>query len=294
MNQRKSIGITCAIAAAFIYGFTPILARITYEDGSNTVTLTFFRSLMSVPVLFLLLKARGESLKVTKSELGKLILLGLLGACATGLLLYGSYNYISVGLTTTIHYIYPVLVTVACVALFHEKISRTKVLALVLSMGGILLFFDEELSVNLFGVFLAVSSGVAYAAYLIVMDKSGIKGMNPFKISFYCCAAATVFLFFYGTGTGELVYGLTPRGWIFTALVAVFVAVIANTLTPIAVKNVGSTVTSILGMFEPIVSVTLGILFLGEPCSFRSILGCGLIITAVTLLTLEKDREKSS
>lgn len=292
MKQNKSIGIVCGIGAAFIYGIMPILAKMTYMGGSNTITVTLFRSIMSIPILLIILKIRKVSLKVTLPELGKLIVLGLLSVCITGLLLYGSYNFLSVGLATTIHYVYPVIVTLLCILLFHDAISRMKLLALALSMCGILMFFKGEGNVSLLGIGMAFLSGITYSIYLVVMDKSGIKGMDPFKISLYCCLTATVFLFIYGTATDVIAYHITPRAWVETAVLAVLVAVIANTLIPIGIRNVGPTVVSILGMFEPIVSVVLGVLLLGEALTVRGVLGCVLIIVAVLLLTVEKDHSK--
>ena len=289
MKTSKSLGIGCAIAAAVIYGFTPILGKITYMEGSNTITLTFFRSLFSFPVLFCMLRAKGVGIRVTRKEFITLIALGFLGAFATGLMLYGSYNFISVGLTTCLHNVYPVLVAAGSVALFHDRISRSKVAALGLAVAGLWTILAGDLTLNLVGVALALGSGVAYAAYMLIMDKCGMNRLNPFLISFYVCGVAATFLFVFGTATGELVYGLTPKGWFFTFLMAMFVSVLANSLIPMAVKNVGPTVTSILGMFEPIVSVIMGLIFLNEHLTLKSLIGCGMVITAVIILTLEKD-----
>ena len=63
-------------------------------------------------------------------------------------------------------------------------------------------------------------------------------------------------------------------------------------MIPVAVKNVGPTVTSILGMFEPISTVILGFLVLNETITARGLIGCALVISAVVLLTLESSREK--
>lgn len=290
--MNKTIGIGCAIGAAFIYGFAPLLAKITYMDGGNTITLTFFRSLFSFPILLGILKAKKISIKVSKKDFVTLIILAFLGAFATGLMLYGAYNYISVGLTTCIHYVYPVLVALACVLFFKEKISVTKLIAMSLSLIGLLFFLEADLHLNFTGVALALGSGVAYAAYLLVIDKTDIKHLHPFLISFYCCVVASVCLFIFGMATNQLVYDIAPRGWFFIFLMSMGVSVIANSITPIAVKNIGSTVTAILGMFEPIVSVILGILFLSEPFSFRGFLGCALVILSVVILTLEKDKRK--
>ena len=293
MYKRKSIGITCAILAACIYGFTPILAKIAYIDGSNTITLTFFRNLFSFPVLFFMLRIKGIGVRVARKEFWILLLMSVLGAFATGLMLYGAYNYISVGLTTCMHNIYPVLVAVGSVVIFKDRVSRTKVLALALALGGLWIILDGDLSLNLFGVAMALGSGLVYAAYLLIMDKCGMNKLNPFLISFYCSTTASVLLFLFGTATSQLVYRMTPRAWLFTFLMAMLVSVLANSLVPMAVKRVGPTVTSILGMLEPIVSVIMGILFLSEVLTLKSLMGCGLVIAAVITLTLEKEKGKS-
>ncbi len=290
--MNKTVGIACAVGAAFIYGFAPLLAKLAYADGCNTITLTFFRSLFSFPMMFFILKVKKISVKVSKKDFFTLVLLSFLGAFATGLMLYGAYNYISVGLTTCIHYVYPVLVAVACVLFFKEKISRTKLIAMGLSLVGLLSFLEADLKLDFTGVALALGSGIAYAAFLIVMDKTAIKHLHAFLISFYCAAVASVCLFIFGTATNQIVFDIAPRGWVLMFIMAIGVSVIANSITPIAVKNVGPTVTAILGMFEPIVSVILGILFLKEAFTLRSLAGCILVILSVVMLALERDKTK--
>lgn len=292
MKINKSTGVFFAVLAACIYGCTGILGKITYAEGSNTIMLTWCRSLFSIPVLYAVLKAKGESLKVAKHQLKSLILLGITGASLTGMLLYGAYNYISVGLTTCIHFIYPVIVAVVCVVVFKEKISKTKVTAIVLSVVGLLMFLEKDLNLNLMGIVLALLSGVAYSAYVIIMDKGGVRDLHPLVISFYCCCVAAVVVGVYGLLTSHLTLAITPKGWFFMFLMAMCVSVGANSMIPVAVKNVGPTVTSILGMFEPISTVILGFLVLNETITARGLIGCALVISAVVLLTLESSREK--
>lgn len=292
MKINKSTGVFFAVLAACIYGCTGILGKITYAEGSNTIMLTWCRSLFSIPVLYAVLKAKGESLRVEKHQLKSLILLGITGASLTGMLLYGAYNYISVGLTTCIHFIYPVIVAVVCVVVFKEKISKTKVTAIVLSVVGLLMFLEKDLNLNMMGIVLALLSGVAYSAYVIIMDKGGVRELHPLVISFYCCCVAAVVVGVYGLLTFHLTLAITPKGWFFMFLMAMCVSVGANSMIPVAVKNVGPTVTSILGMFEPISTVILGFLVLNETITARGLIGCALVISAVVLLTLESSREK--
>lgn len=290
MNKTK--GIAFGVLAAFIYGCTPILGKLTYLEGSNSMSLTFYRNFLSIPFLFLMLKYKKIPIQTNKTEAKKLAILSLLGSTLTALTLYGAYNYISVGMTTTIHYIYPVLVTAACILIFKEKVSKEKIIALILSTIGIMMFFEGNFSI--IGVSLALLSGVAYATYILFIDKSGLNSMYPFKISLYCSIFSSIYLFIAGVISGNLVFNMSPKGWAFTILVAFFVSFLANTFIPIGVKYVGPTVTSIVGMFEPITSVVLGILILGEPVTVRNIVACILILAGVFIITITKDKKMIS
>ena len=294
MKTNKTLGLIFAILAATIYGCTGILAKVTYSEGCNTMTLTMFRSVFSAPVLFLYLKLRGVSLKVTKKQFKTLMLLGLMGATLTSVFLYGSYNYISVGLTTCIHFIYPVIVAIVSVAVFKDKISKAKIISIVLSVAGLAMFLEKDLDLNMTGIIFALLSGVAYSIYVLAMDMGGVRDLHPMAIAFYCCCVASVLLFCYGTATSQLVYDMTPKGWIYMFIMAMCVSVGANSMIPVAVKHVGGTVTSIMGMFEPISTVILGYVVLNETMTARGLIGCALVIAAVVILTLESAREKKS
>ena len=201
MNKTK--GLTFGILAGFIYGFTPILGKLTYLEGSNPISLTFYRNLLSIPFFFVMLKYNKVPLKVEKKQSKQLAILGFL-ASVTALSLYGSYNYISVGMSTTIHYIYPVLVTAACIVIFNDKISKDKVVSLILSTIGITLFFEG--SINIIGIFMAFLSGVFFAGYLLFMDKSGLNTIYPFKITFYTATFSSLYLFIFGIISKNLVF----------------------------------------------------------------------------------------
>ena len=54
--RLKGIVMTCV--SAMLFGITPVLASKTYEMGSNALTLTFYRNLLAVPVLLILMAVR--------------------------------------------------------------------------------------------------------------------------------------------------------------------------------------------------------------------------------------------
>lgn len=284
MNRTK--GLVYGIIAAFIYGFTPILGKLSYLGGSNTISLTFYRSFLSLPFIYIILHHKKVPLKLNKSELKKLLILAALGPTLTSLTLYGAYNYISVGMTTTIHYIYPVLVTFVCIVFFKEKLTKEKIISLTLSTIGISLFFEGN--PNLTGIIIAFFSGVIYATHLLFLNKSKADEIEPIKVAFYICLFASIYTFLFGVTTNTLVFSMTFNSWIYTFLVSIFVSVLANIFLQLSVRNIGATMTSIVGMFEPITSVLLGIIFLQEPITIKNIIACILILIGVSIISISK------
>lgn len=286
--MEKAKGSILVILSAVIFGFTPILAKITYSEGSNSVMLTCLRAWMALPVLFAILLVKKVRLGITGKELGKILIFSLVGSTATTVLLYTAYNFISVGMSTILHFVYPTFVLLICVLVFREPLNPRKITALVLSTLGILSFFDGGLSANIAGIAIALTSGLTYAFYMVYMDKSGLKDMHPVKVSFYNSIFVGLFSLLYGFCTSQVTFALTPKAWVYTFIIAVLVSSGAVMLLQMGIKLCGATTAAILSMFEPITSVVLGILILKEDFSWMKLVGCVLILTAVFILTPRK------
>ena len=63
-------------------------------------------------------------------------------------------------------------------------------------------------------------------------------------------------------------------------------AVISNYTLILAVQRIGSTLTSVLGVLEPVTAVIVGILVFKEPFSLPLLLGIVLIAASVVLIML--------
>lgn len=296
--KLKGIILTMLSSITFGFGFT--LAPMTYGvGGSNPVTLTFLRSFLSLPFLLLIVLFLKINLKVTKSQLKNLVILGFVGNAITTLMLNIAFAHLDVGIVIPLHFTYPVFVTLGCVLFFNEKLSKQKIIALVIAMCGIGCFFIESLnsasfsSSILLGLILAVASGAFYAFYIIFMDKSGLKGESPFKITFYVAINSSICMFFYGIFTNELVLSsLTTKSWIISSVFAFLCTVVALSLLQVGIKYIGASEAAVISTFEPITSVIFGVLLLGEKVTPLKIVACILIFAGVLILSFAKENTK--
>ena len=292
-------GILLTMLSAIAFGFAFTLGPMTYGDGgSNPTTLTFLRNALSLPVLFLILRYQGISLKVTGKELISLTILGGIGNAFTTLLLFISFSLIDVGIATTIHFIYPVFVTIGCVLFFKERLGIKKIVSLLVATCGIACFFlgvdtSQGLRGGMFlGLALAVISGVTYAFYIIYLDKSGLKNQPVFKFTFYVALMSTIAMGVYGAAINDLALNtLTPKSWGISLAFSLLCTVVALSLLQMGIKHVGASTAAILTTFEPITSIICGVLLLGESITGVKILACSLIMIGVVMLSLAKENK---
>ena len=98
-------GYFYVIGSAIIFGCMPLGAKIVYANGVNPISLVFYRNVLAIPVMIMIVKAGKDNLKITPGDFGKLVILAILGSVLTPMLLYSSYNYISSGASTTLHFV---------------------------------------------------------------------------------------------------------------------------------------------------------------------------------------------
>lgn len=259
--------------------------------GNNSMMMAFVRNLLVLPFLFFYIKFRRISLKISKDQLLKLILMNVFGTCLSLTVLYISYNYIPVSLATSIHFIYPSIVAVLSVIIFKEYMSGLRKLAVACSLIGIMLFIDFKSGSSnfLLGISLALVSGIAYAFYIIYMAKSGVLKLESIVILYYSCVISAIFL-----GSLTLVFNklviteIALKGWALIFLISIMLTFLGTMFTQLAISHLGATTTSVLATLEPITTIVLGVSLFGEEVGPIKLLACGLILVAVLLLALDQ------
>lgn len=281
----KLRGIIFLIVAAAFFGIMPIWVKLAYTTGLTAFDVTFLRSGMAAAMLGIVIRYRKIDFDLDKQQLGPLLLSSALGYTATILTLYLSYKYVSAGVATSLHYLFPVLVMLLAYFIYHEKLRFYKWMALLTSLAGIYLIADPGgHGFSWRGVGLAISSAVFFAIYVLSINHPQLKKMDSLVLAFYACLIASVTSLVLLVAQGNWPLPLTLKGLYYTGLVSFFCTALALILFIKGVQNVGSANASILSTLEPVVSLVAGIIILHEPLTWYTSLGCTLIIAAVILI----------
>ena len=285
-QKQKLMGISAALISALMFGITPAIAKMAYAGGSNGMTMTFTRAIMSLPFLFLIAKYKKISLTLTRREFLTVVLVSVLGNFSTTLMLYSSFSYLNVGMASVLHYFFPVFVVLVSVIFFKEDLKWWKLLALVLGFAGVITFMGSASGGSMIGVLLAVGSAITYAGMLISVERTVLSTFHCVKLTFYTNLIVSLTSFGVGQASGTLNLILTPAAWFYSLLVSLMVGVIGFSLLNYAIVKIGASSTSVISMAEPLSGVLFGYLILSETLTPMNWLGCVLILAGVALISI--------
>lgn len=287
ITQRDNfVGIGSAILSALLFGTSPVVAALAYAGGSNGMTMTFTRSLFSIPFLFLIAKAMKVSLRVRKRELITLFIVSVAGNFATTVMLYSSFQYIGIGLATVLHYLSPVIIMLINIVLFKEKAKSWKILSLILAFVGMLTFFTRSGGTLFLGTLLALGSAVSYAIIFLSVEHTTLNTLHHVTLTFYTSLFVSIVSFIVGQASGLLNLRMTFSAWGYSVILALMVGVAAFALLNRAIVLVGSSTTSVISMLEPLTGIVVGSLILKESYSLINWIGCALILLGAAIVSI--------
>jgi drug/metabolite transporter (DMT)-like permease len=180
----------------------------------------------------------------------------------------------------------PVYITIFSPWFLKEKIRQKGVIALVLSIVGIILIVDPgklDFRISSIGILAGIASGIFYA-FQVMTSKYTSSTYSGYAQGFWSFLVAAIILLPVGLVPIEVV----SSNLIYLLILAIFPTILAVSLYFNGLKKVKAQSASILGLIEPISTVFFAVLILGEQISTLEITGGGLILIGATLVTTDK------
>lgn len=287
MNKFK--GFLYGIVASSTFGLLPLFTLPVMGEGLTTFSILSYRMLFASILVAVLMLIGRVSFAMNLKELRWFAVLGFLyyGSAA---LLFQAYGGMASGLATTLHFMYPVSVTVIMALVYKQRPSLVTICAIILSLVGVALLCLRESSTgvsSLLSVFLVLLSGVCYAVYLVLVSTvKRINQQNSQKLTFYVLMFSGAFFMLSTLQGGGLQIIPSASAGINLLLMATLPTLLSNLALVRSVKNIGSTLTSVLGAMEPLTAIIVGILVFDESLRGLMVVGIILILVSVSLIVL--------
>lgn len=293
-SHQATLGFIVGLLAAVCYGFIPFFTLpIKQGEASNYLsdpTILFYRFGFASLMLALVMLVRKKSFKVTRGELVTLIYLSFISD-GSALFLIDGYNYMSSGVATTLHFMYPVVTALIMMFFYNEARRMSTIMAVLMAVGGVgVLSWSADGNTSVTGVVIVLISAVCYALYLIRVNRSRAATMDGSKLVFYVMFIGALIFGAEALRQGNFAPISTQFQWRNLFSLAFICTFVTNISLVFSVKRIGSTLTAVLGALEPLTAVVMGCLVFNEPFSLQVLAGILLIIPAVIIIIFTRRR----
>lgn len=291
-------GTIAGLVAAICYGLIPLFT-IPIKNGEaanhlSDCSIMFYRFALATLIIAVLMLITRRSFKITRGELVTLTYLAFLSD-GSALFLIDGYNYLSSGVATTIHFMYPVVTTIMMMVFYNEARKVSTLLAVLLAVVGVgVLSWQSNGQTSLHGIVIELISACCYAFYLIRVNRSRVRNMDGMKLTFYVMGIGALIFGAEALRQDEFQLITTGVQASHLLLLGIVCTVVTNLCLVMAVQRIGSTMTAVLGALEPLTAVALGCLLMGEDITLNVVLGICLIIPSVIIIIFTRAKHAST
>lgn len=288
-------GFAEAAISAMAFGTIPLFSIPVLNNGMHSLSVLVYRFAFASAIILLVLLFNKRSLHINRGDALRIMFLSIMYAVSAIALIEG-YKYMSSGVATTLLFSYPVWTAILMAIFFKERLNGLSLFSIFLAVVGVVLLsgvLQSGFNTSYKGLFFELLSGFLYATYMVVLPVMRIRKMSSLKLTFYIFFFTMLIIAFYSLFTqGKIDHFESPSNFINLFLLGLVPTAISNITLIMSLKKISSTMAAILGAFEPVTAMLVGVFVFKE--NFTLTIGAGLlvIIAAVILLVLTNRKNK--
>ena len=270
-----------ALSATLIYGFQPILLKLTLSEGVRADDLLVVRLCMATLIFWVMTFLRRQTLEPLPRD--AFVWTFICAACfVLGMFGYTlSLSYLSASVASMIFAAFP-LVTLLLMALLGEHFTRRKALRVALGLLGVYLVIGPGGELSSLGTGLALGACVIYAIYLVIMQKR-LSGYSGKTIMLYVTSFTAMLFMLLNLSGGVDFSSITLLAWTYIILQAAIATYAALLLVFSAIKRLGSAQIALLFPLELLLTILWSVVLLNESLSAMQLIGGTLILASLVL-----------
>lgn len=278
LNAKAMLSISMAVFGT--------LGLFTRKIPVSSGELALYRAVLAAVLIILYLAVSKQRIdfRRIKREIPLLLASGI-AMGINWILLFQAYKYTTISAATLSYYFAPVIVTVVCPFLFHEKLTGKQAVCFCMSTVGLILIIGVD-SIgqggnDLRGILFGLGAAAFYAA-VILLNKfiKNVAGIHRTLLQFF---AAVIILIPYVACTGGMhLKELDGTGWGCLLTVGLIHTGVTYCMYFSALKELTGQEAAILSYIDPLMAVVVSVVLLGESMTFQQLLG-GVLILGFTL-----------
>jgi drug/metabolite transporter (DMT)-like permease len=290
LQATSARGYILVLIATALMSMTGILIKYLLVDFKmQPLNLAFLRVLIVASALGLaLFLVRRHYFKIQQRHLIYLIIMGVVGVGMHQLAWVSSVNLNGAAVATVLVYINPTIVALISVRFLGETLDRNKIIALVLTLVGMVLvaqmYNPGNWQLNGLGILVGLGTGVTWATYALIGQFIS-RRYSPWASLFYAFLFGTLFLLPLQLFAGNILgLGTQWNGWAILFFLALGPTLVGFGLYTVGLSQIPASVVTLIATLEPVFSIVLAYFLFNEVLDLPQIVGAVLILLAVVLL----------
>lgn len=280
------------ILAGVLWGLISIFLRTLSAAGLTSLQVMLLRALLSGVMIFIFLFIKDRSLlKIKLRDIWMFIGTGVISLTFFSLCYFKTILEIGTSIAVILLYTSPIFILIISAILFKEKITKRKVVALVLTFTGCI--FVSGIAgggqISAKGFFIGLCAGFGYALYSI-FSRYALKKYDSLTVTFYTFIFSGVSLIPF-VQIQDLPQLMTSKVWLFTAGIALFCTFLPYIFYTYGLSGLETGKAAILVTVEPLVGTLVGFFIWGEPVSVIKVVGIIMIFVSVIILGLPEKKK---
>lgn len=290
--RQRALGVALVVGSAAAFGAIAIFARHAYAAGVDVPTLLALRFSLAAVVM-------GAACVVTRvrwpggRDLAILAGMGAIGYAGQAASFFTALTLAPAGLVALLLYLHPALVAVLAAWRLHERLPAIGLWAIAVALAGTALtvvpaLLTSDASIRPAGVALGVLAAAIYSVY-IVMGSGVAARVDALAMSTVIIASAAV-TYCIAVALRGPAWPASAAGWSAVLAIAIVSTAGAITMFFAGLARIGPTRAATLSTIEPVVTIVLAAIVLGERAGGWQLAGGALILAAVVVLARVRDR----
>lgn len=282
-------GYLLVILAAFCYSTLGVFAKIALREGMDVGSLLMTRFIMAAALLWGLVMASPRLRRNALAPSGRrrwLFLWGLIGLAGQAALFFGALRHIPASLAEVLLYTCPAFLAIILWVKARRRPRAAILVAIALALFGTwLVAAPAGGSAPAIGIALGLGSGLWFASFVLALERAS-AGVQPIvSTTFVVTGAAAAYVL-----VVPLAFGFTPPptrlAWGAVLGMVISATILGFTFFVVGLRRTGSQVASVLSTFEPVGTLLLAAVVLGERFAAGQWIGTAFVLGAAFVLAV--------
>ncbi|HUX93017.1 MAG TPA: DMT family transporter [Ignavibacteriaceae bacterium] len=289
--KKKLLQFWEPLFAVILWGNSFIATKLALRE-LNPQTIILLRLIFGIALLVIFAIYTKKDFTLNLKNHGAIFILALIAVFHLWIQVTG-LEYTSAASTGWIVGVTPVFMAILSIIFFKEKLSKTKIIGIIVAFSGLILLVSRSNMSNIRfieqkGDLMVLASAFTWSVYSLVNKKISLKYPPMMTILFLFIMMAVIISPFTVTRQSiNAVIHLSLIGWVSILFLGIFCSGIAYVLWAKSLKELEATKVGSFLYLEPFVTVLSAWFILSETITLTIIMS-GLIITAGVILVNRK------